>query len=128
MSVTKPNTPSQRVTMGTIRTGIDGLDEAVGMFCRSVAERYRPVRITLFGSCASGMARSDSDVDVLVEMDGGISGLSAAAEIVRTVRPRFAVDLLVRTPAQVQERIQLGDTFMAEVVKTGRIVYEDAHA
>ncbi len=100
---------------------------AVEAYCRVLAERYRPLKITLFGSHAAGTARWDSDVDLLVEMKQVESGLSAAAAIVRETKPRFAVDLLVRTPEQVRERIRLGDSFMSNIVHSGRVVYEAAH-
>jgi hypothetical protein len=34
------------------------------------------------------------------------------------------LDLLVRTAEQVQERIQIGDTFMRDVIERGRVMYE----
>ena len=40
------------------------------------------------------------------------------------LRPRFPVDLLVRTPERVRERIRMGDTFMREIVTRGRVLYE----
>jgi predicted nucleotidyltransferase len=102
-------------------------EEEIGAFCRALAERYRPVRITLFGSFASDSARADSDVDLLVEMRQVESALGTAAAIVRDIRPRFAVDLLVRTPRQVKERLRLGDPFMAEIISSGKVMYEAAH-
>ncbi|MDR2850379.1 MAG: nucleotidyltransferase domain-containing protein [Verrucomicrobiota bacterium] len=99
----------------------------VEAFCQVLAERYRPLKITLFGSHASGTARRDSDVDLLVEMKQADSGLGAAAAIVRETKPRFAVDLLIRTPQQVEERLRLGDPFMTEIVTTGKVLYEAAH-
>lgn len=102
-------------------------EEEIGAFCRALAERYRPVRITLFGSFASDSARADSDVDLLIEMRKVESALGTAAAIVREIRPRFAVDLLVRTPRQVKERLRLGDPFMSEIVSRGKVLYEAAH-
>lgn len=40
------------------------------------------------------------------------------------LRPAFPVDLLVRTPEKVPERIAMGDTFMQEVLRQGKILYE----
>ena len=102
-------------------------EEEIEAFCRALSERYRPVRITLFGSFASDSARADSDVDLLVEMRQVESALGTAAAIVRDIRPRFAVDLLVRTPRQVKERLRLGDPFMAEIISSGKVMYEAAH-
>jgi uncharacterized protein len=96
----------------------------IELFCRALVARYRPVRITLFGSHASGAARQDSDVDLLVELASVGTGLGTAAGMVREMKPRFSVDLLVRTPRQVKKRLRMGDPFMAEVVSTGKVLYE----
>ena len=40
------------------------------------------------------------------------------------LRPAFPLDLLVRTPEKVRERIAMGDTFMEEIVTQGRVLYE----
>ena len=37
------------------------------------------------------------------------------------------LDLLVRTPAQVQERLRLEDPFMREIVQRGKVRYEADH-
>lgn len=102
----------------------DSRSREIEIFCLALVERYRPVRITLFGSHATGSARKDSDVDLLVELASVGSGLSTAAGMVREIKPRFSVDLLVRTPRQVKERLHMGDPFMAEVVSTGKVLYE----
>ena len=101
-------------------------DEEIRTFCDELAKRYRPLKITLFGSHASGMAREDSDVDILVEMERFDSALGMAAAIVRETKPGFAVDILVRTPQQVKERISMGDPFIIEIINSGKIVYETA--
>ncbi|MDR1728533.1 MAG: nucleotidyltransferase domain-containing protein [Acidobacteriota bacterium] len=101
-------------------------EEEVEAFCRALVERYRPSKITMFGSYASGRARRDSDLDLLVEMEHTGSSLGMAATIVRETKPGFAVDILVRTPQQIDERIRLGDPFMIEIVNNGKVVYESA--
>jgi len=103
---------------------IAGCDGAVLDFCSLLVERYRPLRITLFGSHAAGTARNDSDVDLLVEMEHVDSGLTVAADILKETEPRFDVDILVRTPQQVKARRQMGDPFITEIIKSGRVVYE----
>lgn len=99
-------------------------DEEVRAFCGELIERYRPFKITLFGSHALGTAREDSDVDILLEMEQFDSALGMAATIVRETKPGFAADILVRTPQQIKERIQMGDPFMIEIVNSGKVIYE----
>jgi predicted nucleotidyltransferase len=93
-------------------------------FGRRVGEEFGAERVILFGSYAQGTPTGDSDVDLLVI--GPFSGRSAdrSVEIQMRLRPAFPVDLLVRTSEKVRERIAMGDTFMEEIVREGRILYE----
>jgi len=93
--------------------------------CRRLADLYRPVRITLFGSHARGDARPDSDVDLLVEMEHSGSSLDIAGEMLCAVETLFPVDILVRTPGKMRERALMGDPFAGEIIRTGKVVYEN---
>jgi predicted nucleotidyltransferase len=97
-------------------------------FCRRLAELYRPVRITLFGSHARGEARPDSDVDLLVEMEYAGSPLGFANKMISATKPVFPIDLLVRTPGKMHERALMGDQFADEILRTGKRLYERADA
>jgi len=81
-------------------------------FGRQLVEAYRPARVVLFGSRATKKARADSDVDLLVIMPFKGNGLIKAAEIIERLRPRFAVDLVVRTPQQVRRALADDDFFL----------------
>lgn len=93
-----------------------------------IARHFHPHQIILFGSYADGKPTEDSDVDLLVIMDTQKRPPDQAAAIRQTVRFPFAVDLLVRTPEQVQERILLGDFFFQDIMSRGRVLYEADHA
>jgi uncharacterized protein len=101
------------------------IDE-IRAFGRQLAAEYRPRRIVLFGSYAQGKARVDSDVDLLVVLPFKGSGISKAAEMIRRLRPRFAVDLVVRTPVDLERRLALNDFFLKEATRKGRVLYEAA--
>ncbi|MCJ7777181.1 MAG: hypothetical protein MUP16_02555 [Sedimentisphaerales bacterium] len=45
-------------------------------------------------------------------------------EIRMKLRPKFPLDLLVRTPEKVRQRIEMGDSFMKEILKQGKLLYE----
>ena len=93
--------------------------------CRRLADLYRPVRITLFGSHARGDARPDSDVDLLVEMEYTGSSLDMAGQMLCAVETVFPVDILVRAPGKMHERALMGDQFASEIIRTGKVVYEN---
>lgn len=101
------------VTSGTIK-----------IFTEQIARRFKPKRIILFGSYAYGKPTEDSDVDLLVVMPFKGDGLEKAAEIRSAIEAGFPLDLLVRSPQQVRQRIQQEDFFLREVVEKGTILYE----
>jgi len=97
-------------------------------FALQIAEQFNPTKIILFGSYAYGTPTENSDVDVLVIMPFEGRSARQAAEILIATDPDFPIDLLVRTPEQVKERVELGDFFMREITKKGKVLYEAAHA
>jgi predicted nucleotidyltransferase len=96
-------------------------------FCQQLGEAYSPKRVVLFGSYASGTPREDSDVDLLVTMDYRGNRLRVAADIIRALNPRFAVDLIIRTEEELRERLRQKDDFLAAAMRDGSVLYEAAN-
>lgn len=98
--------------------------EAIKAFSDRLVEVYHPHRVVLFGSHAENRAGEDSDVDMLVvvEHEGRASRL--AGEMVARLKPPFPVDLLVRAPGTLKNRIALGDPFLLEILKHGKVLHE----
>lgn len=91
---------------------------------REIARAFLPHKVILFGSHARGGATADSDVDLLVILPCAGDEVRKAAEIRLSINPPFPVDILVRTPECVHERLRLGDGFVREVLETGQVLYE----
>ncbi len=94
-------------------------------YVREVASRFRPQKVILFGSYAYGKPTVDSDVDLLVVMPHKDHPALQAAEIRKSVRAGFPLDLVVRSPDEVQHRLDMGDPFVREVITKGQSLYED---
>jgi len=101
--------------------------EGILELSESIAREFKPVSIILFGSYAYGTPTNDSDVDLLVVMPFKGKSFHQALEIIKRINPKIPVDLLVRTPEQVAERVRNHDWFMCEVVERGRRLYEANH-
>jgi len=93
-------------------------------YADEIARRFKPDKIILFGSYAYGHPNADSDVDLLVVMPFDPRHGRKSLEIRQSLRAGFAVDLLVRSPEDVEDRLARGDTFLEEVTLKGRILYE----
>lgn len=95
-------------------------------YARRIAERFNPETIILFGSHARGDAEPGSDADLLVLMEFDGAGAEQAYRIRRELPRRFALDLIVRRPRDVERRIQMGDPFLRAVMEAGRVLHERA--
>ena len=96
---------------------------------RRIVDEFHPDRIVLFGSYAWGTPRPDSDVDLLVVMDSDLRPARRSAAVSMACRPRrLATDFIVKTPAELQERLAMGDTFMVSVLREGKTLYARAVA
>ena len=89
-----------------------------------VAERFQPRRIVLFGSHARGTARPDSDVDLLVVMPYPEDPGRMALRLCDVIKPRFAVDFVVRSPQELRRRLADGDPMLEEAMREGLVLHE----
>lgn len=99
--------------------------------CAEIAREFHPDRIVLFGSYAYGKPRPWSDLDLLVVMPFTGSPFRQAGIILGHVVRAVGVvplDLIVRTAQEVDERIQMGDSFMRDIIEHGRVMYEADHS
>src|SRR2546422_379481 len=96
-------------------------------FADEVARRFKPRKIILFGSYAYGKPTDDSDVDLLVVLPGKGRSQDRALQIRLAVEADFPMDLIVRTPAEMRQRLSWGDWFLREIVEKGIALYDAAH-
>jgi len=94
---------------------------------KKIAEEYKPEKIILFGSAATGDVREYSDVDLFVIKDTNDRPIKRDQEVLRLLNPirsRIPADVLVFTPEEVARRSEIGDPFILGVLEKGRILYE----
>jgi len=82
-----------------------------------------PDKIILFGSHAYGTPHEDSDVDILVVMQTR-NRHGQSIEIRTAIETPFAMDLLVRTPEFVKQRLAEGDSFLEDIWSRGIVLHE----
>lgn len=98
---------------------------AIRAVAEKIGRRFQPEQIVLFGSYAYGTPSPESDVDLLIIMDTPLRSRQQRLEISRSLSPRpFPLDIVVRTPQEIRERLALGDPFVKEITTQGKVVYE----
>jgi predicted nucleotidyltransferase len=84
-----------------------------------------PSRLLLFGSAASGHMTKDSDLDILVVVQGPVHRRQMAQEIYRSLRGvGVAVDVVVATEEDLQNYGQRAGTILKPALREGRVIYE----
>ncbi len=106
-----------------------GLKVSVGRSLRPAVQRIvqelKPEKVILFGSYAYGTPNPHSDVDLLVIMKTKAPGKERSWAVSRLLLPRpFPVDILVRTPKEVEKALESGDFFLKEILKRGKVLYD----
>jgi len=102
-----------------------GVKEEVENIVSQVIEKYKPIKIILFGSAAKGEFDNDSDVDLLViKEDTPYLGRERARELRRLIKKNLPVDFLVYRPEEFNERARLGDPFIRTILREGEILYD----
>jgi len=108
-----PLNKRKRIPMKTIRA-----------IAKHIAEKFNPEQIILFGSHAYGKPSAWSDVDLLVVMDTPRGEMETILEIVDSLPDvLFSVDILARSHKVIKKRQSLGDQFMIDIVKKGKVLY-----
>lgn len=93
-------------------------------YAKRIGMQFRPERVILFGSYARGGATADSDVDLLVIMDHDKPrNIEQAIEIQLATDVTFPMDLIVRRPDEVHDRLSMNDSFIRGVLADGEVLY-----
>ncbi len=86
-------------------------------------DKYKPVKIILFGSAARD-AEEINDIDFfIVKKDVPYYGADRIHELYRLLDTNLPADYLVYTPAEVEERLRLGDPFVKKIFREGKVLY-----
>src|SRR5271157_5325792 len=96
---------------------------AIRRFARRIAERFQPDKVILFGSYAYGKPHEESDVDLLVIMRTK-NAIDQSIRISLAFEQLFALDLIVRTPWQIERGLKDDNWFLHEIIEKGKVLYE----
>ena len=101
------------------------VEPPVDEIVRKIVEAFAPRRIVVFGSRARGQAGPDSDLDLFVEMHSDLP----PRDRVRAVSDlfglrRWAMDLVVYTPQEVERMKDTVGTLLYTIEREGKVLYE----
>jgi len=89
-----------------------------------IVNKYRPLKIMLFGSAARGEYDHVNDLDfIIIKEDVPAEGLARMRELDDIIDRNMAADMLVYRPDEFEERVRMGDPFIMNILKEGQVLY-----
>jgi predicted nucleotidyltransferase len=96
----------------------------IKQLCDQIVREFQPEKIILFGSRAYGKPTSHSDVDLLVVMSYEGEYWRQLVKIIEKLQSYIPMDLILRKPEEIEERLAMGDDFIKEIIERGKVMYE----
>jgi len=85
---------------------------------------YSPEKVILFGSQAKNSSDFYSDIDLIIIKNTRKLFLDRIKDVLKIIKPNFAIDILVYTPNEFQKMVSDGNPFLEHVLKQGKVIYE----
>ena len=102
-------------------------DDLLREITQQIVAAFAPEAVILFGSRAYGQPEPDSDIDLLVVTDAlKTRSVFERHRAVSDLFPhrRFALDVMVCTPAEMRQLVKHGPAFFNEIITQGKVLYE----
>lgn len=99
------------------------LKKEIDYISQQIIKKYNPQKIILFGSAAQGNFNIDSDLDFFIIKDDPRPGGERICDVSGMFEHNIATDVLVYTPAEVEQCLKWGDPFVKDILSTGKVIY-----
>lgn len=97
-------------------------------YVEKIVESVNPDGVVLFGSYARNQATPESDIDLLIVHSGtklrDVQRKAYCALIGRSI----PIDIIVRSPSELQDRLEWPEPFLSHVVREGKVLYAKPHS
>ena len=102
------------------------LNDELRKIVSRIVDVYQPERVILFGSYAYGSPHADSDLDLLILKETDETPRQRRF-VIRKLLWQLpldkAIEPLVLTPAELEQRLRRKDQFIQEIVSRGHVLY-----
>jgi len=93
-------------------------------YCREIVRELNPHQVMLFGSFATGDISEGSDIDIMVIADFKVSFLDRIKLLLDLNHFGLPIEPIGYTREEFHRMKQAGGPFIANVVNTGKILYQ----
>jgi len=89
---------------------------------KRLKREYGAEKVILYGSYAKGEETEDSDIDIFVIAptdERFFERMATVVRIIRDLRRGLAIEPIVMTREEVEDRIEMGDEFVKQIIEEG---------
>ncbi len=107
-------------------TGDKEIRSTIMKMVEKLKAEYRPEKIILFGSYASGEPTADSDIDLLIIKNTEKRPIDRWSEVKRLLRDTnrtLPVSPFVYTEKEIEDRRAVKDFFIEEILENGEVLH-----
>ncbi|MFH1440693.1 MAG: nucleotidyltransferase domain-containing protein [Candidatus Omnitrophota bacterium] len=98
--------------------------QQVDCLTQTIKEKYKPQKIILYGSVAKNKATKDSDIDIFIIKRTHKKLLDRIKDVFDIVDCQIPIEPIIYTPSEVKKRLKMGDFFIKDILKEGKVLYE----
>jgi predicted nucleotidyltransferase len=91
---------------------------------QEIVKKYKPEKIILFGSFATGKRKENSDVDLVVIKKTKKKFGARLFEVCQYIHSWLGTDILVYTPKEWEKGLKKNYYFFKEIDQKGKLIYE----
>lgn len=111
-------------TLFTKESRKEALKKELERILSLLIENYAPEKVILFGSFVNDDLHEWSDLDLLIIKKTSKRPIDRCIELASLLRPSVGIDFFVYTPEEYEALLKEDFSFIREVEKKGRVLYE----
>lgn len=105
----------------------DKFNQEIKNVLNQLISAYKPEKVILFGSLVDGEIKETTDIDIfIIKEDIPEVGAERIRQLDSMIKYNVATDFIVYKPSEVNQRLQIGDPFVKNILTKGRVLYEAA--
>ena len=99
-------------------------DAEIESITEQLIRLYKPEKIILFGSLASGEIHAGSDIDLfIIKQNVPEIGVNRVRQLEALIEYKLATDFIIYRPDEVERSLQMRDPFVEHILQAGKILY-----
>ena len=98
------------------------LKKEISKITKRLIQFYKPQKIVIFGSSATGKTTGDIDMLIVKKTKENFFNRMYKVKCIANSDKQF--DPIVLTPKEVRERLNLGDFFIKDILTKGKLLYK----